>query len=179
LETAKKNKWTEFTQKHPEFYKFVKFTLVGAVGVPIEIGSYYLFAYVIFKSLATTPVTIWVLEYEGIGFMWSFLLSTALGEAVGFVLNRKMTFAADSNPMFSIFLHMLMVIFTIFATTLLGMEILKFTAAKGGDIARLGEGLAKPIVTILATAWIYPLNRFVIHRKKKIKKEISGQNSLG
>jgi len=167
LDTVKKNKWAEFIENHPEFYKFVKFTLVGAIGVPIEIGSYYLFAYVIFKSLATTPVSIWILEYEGMGFFWSFLLSTALGEAVGFVLNRKMTFAADSNPALSIFFHMLMVVFTIFATTLLGMEILKFTATKGGSIASLGEGLAKPIVTILATAWIYPINRFVIHRKKK------------
>ena len=163
----KNGKFKAFTDQHAELYKFIKWNLVGAIGVPVEIGSYYLFAYVIFKSFNTAPVNIWVLEYDGLGFMWAFLLSTALGETVGFILNRKFTFAADANPAVSIFLHICMVTFSIFATTWLGMEIIRISAGMGGTIAHYGELLARPISTIAATAWLYPLNRFVVHRKKK------------
>ena len=156
-----------FAEKHAELYKFIKWNLVGAIGVPVEIGSYYLFAYVLFKSFNTDPVSLWVLDYDGLGFLWAFLLSTALGESVGFVLNRKFTFAADANPALSILLHFCMVAFSIFATTLAGMEIIRVTAGMGGSIAYYGELAARPISTILATAWLYPLNRFVVHRKKK------------
>ena len=167
----KSGKFKAFTDKHDELYKFIKWNLVGAVGVPVEIGSYYLFAYVFFKNFNTAPVSIWVLEYDGLGFLWAFLLSTALGESVGFVLNRKFTFAADANPALSIFLHFCMVTFSIFATTLAGMEIIRITAGMGGTIAHYGELAARPVSTILATGWLYPLNRFVVHRKKKPKAE--------
>jgi len=171
MKVIKNERFAAFTEKHAELYKFIKWNLVGAIGVPVEIGSYYLFAYVFFKNFSTDPVRIWVLDYEGLGFLWAFLLSTALGESVGFVLNRKLTFAADANPAVSIFLHVCMVTFSIFATTLVGMEIIRITAGMGGTIATYGEIAARPASTILATAWLYPLNRFVVHRKKKPAKE--------
>ena len=169
MKIIKNERFTAFTEKHAELYKFIKWNLVGAIGVPVEIGSYYLFAYVFFKSFNTTPVSIWVLDYDGLGFMWAFLLSTALGETVGFVLNRKFTFAADANPALSIFLHFCMVTFSIFATTLVGMEIIRITGGMSETVAYWGEIAARPASTILATAWLYPLNRFVVHRKKKPK----------
>jgi len=172
MSKIKSERFTAFTEKHAELYKFIKWNLVGAVGVPVEIGSYYLFAYVFFKSLNASPVIILkdYLEYEGLGFFWAFLLSTALGESVGFVLNRKFTFAADANPALSIFLHFCMVTFSIFATTWVGMEILRISSGMGETIAYYGELAARPISTIAATAWLYPLNRFVVHRKKKPKE---------
>jgi len=171
MKKIKSERFTAFTEKHAELYKFIKWNLVGAVGVPVEIGSYYLFAYVLFKGFNTAPVSIWVLDYDGLGFLWAFLLSTALGESVGFVLNRKFTFAADANPALSIFLHVCMVTFSIFATTWVGMEIIRISAGMNETIAYYGELAARPASTILATAWLYPLNRFVVHRKKKPAKE--------
>jgi len=173
LNFFKNEKFKAFTAKHAELYKFIKWNLVGAIGVPVEIGSYYLFAYVFFKSMNASSVVIvkGYMEYDGLGFMWAFLLSTILGEAVGFVLNRKLTFAADANPAVSIFLHMCMVAFSLFATTWVGMEVLRISAGMGGDIAYYGELAARPISTFAATIWLYPLNRFVVHRKKKPKPE--------
>ena len=165
MKLLKNEKFTAFTEKHAEIYKFIKWNLVGAIGVPVEIGSYYLFAYVLFRSFNAAPVSIWVLDYDGLGFMWAFLLSTALGESVGFVLNRKFTFAADANPALSIFLHFCMVSFSIIATSYVGMEILRISKNLGYEA--FGKALARPISTIAATAWLYPLNRFVVHRKKK------------
>ena len=52
--------------------------------------------------------------------MWAFIVSTSIGYAIAFVLNRKVTFKADANPTLSIILYILMVLFTICATTLIG-----------------------------------------------------------
>jgi len=170
MKLIKNERFTAFTEKHAELYKFIKWNLVGAIGVPVEIGSYYLFAYVFFKNLNAEPIRLFGdLEWDGLGFLLAFLLSTALGETVGFILNRKFTFAADANPALSIFLHFCMVSFSIIATSYVGMEILRISKNLGYEA--FGKALARPISTIAATAWLYPLNRFVVHRKKKPKPE--------
>ncbi|MBQ7595242.1 MAG: GtrA family protein, partial [Clostridia bacterium] len=96
---------------------------------------------------------------------YSYVISTTVGYVIAFILNRKTTFKADSNVALSTFLYVLMVIFTIFATAWLGTQLQIFMAAH--DMKELGEVIAKPIVAAVATAWTYPLNRFVIHRHKK------------
>ena len=58
-----------------------------------------------------------------------------------------------------------MVIFTIIATAWIGTKFQNFMVAH--DMKGLGDVIAKPLVAALATAWTYPLNRFVIHRHKK------------
>jgi len=155
-----------FFKKHEELFKFIKFSIVGTSSTIIELAVYYVLVYAVFKNFSTAPVKIWILEYDGLGFMWAFLISTAIGYAIAFILNRKVTFAANANPALSVIIYIIMVIFTIFATTWLGMEILRITTNAGGSIANIGEIAAKPIVALLATAWTYPINRFLIHRKK-------------
>ena len=120
------------------------------------------------KSLDTEE-TLDLMFYRPIGYMWAFLISTTIGYAIAFILNRKATFKADANPALSIFLYVLMVIFTIFATTWMGTALLNFFIDHGWRSA--GEILAKPIVATVATVWTYPTNRFIIHRKKKTTEE--------
>ena len=153
----------EKNSKSSEIWKFIKFSIAGVLSTIVELGVFYALSLWIFKGLEGTPVDIWVLHYDSIGLMWSFIISTTIGYAIAFVMNRKITFAANANPVFSVVAYILMVIFTIFATTWIGMEISAFAVARESAVL---EMLAKPIVTLLATVWTYPLNRFVIHRKK-------------
>ena len=88
-----------------------------------------------------------------------------LGFAIAFVLNRKVTFQADANPTLSIILYILMVLFTICATTLIGNAVITFFTQRG--MATFGDIIGKPFAALLATVWTYPCNRFLIHRKKK------------
>jgi putative flippase GtrA len=102
---------------------------------------------------------------EGKGYLYSYIISTTIGYAIAFVLNRKITFKADVNPTKSALLYAVMVIFTIFATAWLGTQFsLLFNAH---NLQKLGDAVTKPLVATLATAWTYPCNRFIIHRKKK------------
>lgn len=163
------SKINAFLAKHAEIWKFVKFSIVGMSSTFIELIIYYILQGVVFKDMNTEPFKFLIFEYEGIGYMWAFLISTTIGYAIAFVLNRKATFKADANPALSIFLYIVMVVFTIFATTWMGTALLNFFIDHGWRSA--GEILAKPIVATIATVWTYPTNRFIIHRKKKTTEE--------
>lgn len=154
-----------FFTKHAELWKFIKFSFAGMSSTIIELIIYYILQNIVFKNLNSEPFDFLIFHYDGLGYLLSFLISTTIGYAIAFVMNRKVTFHSDANKTLSIILYIIMVIFTIFMTTWLGMLILEFCISRGKQA--LGETIAKPIVAILATAWTYPINRFVIHRNKK------------
>lgn len=149
-----------FFEKHAEIWKFIKFTFAGASSSLIELGVFALLQYVVFKSLNDVPVTDSpVLAFLGVeykGYMYSYFISTVVGYAIAFVMNRKITFKADANPLLSTVLYAIMVVCTII-----------FNTWFGAFLGTLIELLTKVVVMTVPTLWTYPLNRFVIHRKKK------------
>ena len=169
-ETTEKVK---FTEKYAELWKFIKFSIVGFSSTIIELAVFYLLQYVVFKDTLTAPMPDnWFFKFvsftglaDGMGYFYAYVISTTIGYIIAFILNRKTTFKADSNVLVSTILYIIMVIFTIGMTAYLGTQFQIFMANKG--MQALGDIIGKPIVAALATAWTYPLNRFVIHRHKK------------
>ncbi len=161
---------SNFTEKHAELWKFIKFSLVGASSTLVEMGVFYLLQYVVFKSILHDPLpenaVLDLLKLtQGKGYLYAYIISTTIGYAIAFVLNRKTTFKADSNVALSTTLYVLMVVFTIFATAYLGTQFQLIMANHGYQA--LGDAIGKPLAAGIATVWTYPLNRFVIHRHKK------------
>ena len=161
---------SNFTEKHAELWKFIKFSLVGASSTLVEMGVFYLLQYVVFKSILHDPLpenaVLNLLKLtQGKGYLYAYIISTTIGYAIAFVLNRKTTFNAASNVALSTTLYVLMVVFTIFATAYLGTQFQLIMANHGYQA--LGDAIGKPLAAGIATVWTYPLNRFVIHRHKK------------
>ena len=161
---------SNFTEKHAELWKFIKFSLVGASSTLVEMGVFYLLQYVVFKSILHDPLpenaVLNLLKLtQGKGYLYAYIISTTIGYAIAFVLNRKTTFKADSNVALSTTLYVLMVVFTIFATAYLGTQFQLIMANHGYQA--LGDAIGKPLAAGIATVWTYPLNLFVIHRHKK------------
>ena len=161
---------SNFTEKHAELWKFIKFSLVGASSTLVEMGVFYLLQYVVFKSILHDPLpenaVLNLLKLtQGKGYLYAYIISTTIGYAIAFVLNRKTTFKADSNVALSTTLYVLMVVFTIFATAYLGTQFQLIMANHGYQA--LGDAIGKPLAAGIATVCTYPLNRFVIHRHKK------------
>ena len=161
---------SNFTEKHAELWKFIKFSSVGASSTLVEMGVFYLLQYVVFKSILHDPLpenaVLNLLKLtQGKGYLYAYIISTTIGYAIAFVLNRKTTFKADSNVALSTTLYVLMVVFTIFATAYLGTQFQLIMANHGYQA--LGDAIGKPLAAGIATVWTYPLNRFVIHRHKK------------
>jgi len=169
---------TKFAQGHEEFWKFIKFTAVSTFCAGLELLS-QLAALPIFKSLGVEKlpnfiVFRWLEEtaemregYTLAMVVYAFMASTAIGYTIGFFINRKATFHADSNIALSTFLNVLLILFTICANSLIGPAIEGFLPRLEFLPAGLIPTLAK-VLSMLSTAlWVYPANRFVIHRKKK------------
>ena len=165
-----KDKIIKFVNKHAEIWKFIKFTFTGASTSVLELAVFWLLQYVVFKSLNEVPVTDnAVLSFLGIeykGYMYSYFISAVIGYAAAYVMNRKLTFKADANPILSTVLYAVMVICTITFNTWFGSFLGTLIKNSGHDSVFIVL-LTKLIVMTVPTLWTYPLNRFVIHRKKK------------
>lgn len=164
-----KEKIIKFTQKHGEIWKFIKFSFTGASTSVLELGVFMFLQYFIFKSLNQVPVTDnAVLDFLGIeykGYMYSYAISATIGYAAAYIMNRKLTFKADANPVLSTILYVIMVVFTITFNTWFGAFLGTWVKNNGWDNVVV-EMITKVVVMTVPTIWTYPLNRFVIHRKK-------------
>lgn len=171
-----KNKFKAFIDKHAEIWKFIKFTFTGASTSILEMAVYAFLYYVVFKSLNSTPVeNNPVLDFFGIeylGYLYSYLISAIIGYAAAYIMNRKLTFKADINPVASTIMYVIMVAFTITFNTWFGAYLGTLLTNNNLDNVFMNM-LTKLVVMTLPTLWTYPLSRFVIHRRKgdKDKKE--------
>lgn len=173
MENEKKNfkdSLISFTQKHAEIWKFIKFAFTGASTSVLELAVFAVLQYGVFRSLNQVPVTDnAVLAFLGIeykGYMYSYFISAVIGYAAAYVMNRKLTFKADANPVLSTVLYTIMVVCTIAFNTWFGAFLGTVIQNKGYDSVFIVM-LTKLVVMTVPTIWTYPLNRFVIHRKKK------------
>ncbi len=175
-------KENSFTTKHAELWKFIKFSFTGVFATGVELAIYYILLYTVFKNIKGDPIDILgLLHYDAKGVFLSFVISTTVGYVIAFLINRKTTFAADSNVVVSAILYTLLVIFTILATAWIGAAIKDWSVAKATaegvtEAAAnrwnfIGDNVGKPFAALVATAWTYPINRFVIHRHKKTNED--------
>lgn len=169
-----KNKFLKFAEKHAEIWKFIKFTFTGASTSVLEMAVFAFLQYVIFKSLNQTPVTDnAVLAFLGIeykGYLYSYAISAIIGYAAAYVMNRKLTFKADANPVLSTIIYAVMVACTIAFNTWFGAFLGTWIKNNSWDSVFI-EMVTKLVVMTVPTLWTYPMNRFVIHRKKKPQGE--------
>jgi len=95
------------------------------------------------------------------------MVSTAFGYTLGFIINRKSTFHADSNIALSTFLNVLLIVFIVVANSFAGPAITGLLLRLSFVPETLVDTLSK-VLSMLATGiFVYPANRFIIHRKKK------------
>lgn len=165
----KKNIFKKWTEKHAEIWKFIKFCIAGGGSSAIELVVHMVLLNTVFAAMTVEEISNPTLNMIGInskGYLYTYLISTTVGYAIAFIINRKVTFKADANPALSMVLYFIMVVFTIFANGWIGSVMTTFAVSRGlaGNIWDL---IFKVIGMIIPTLWTYPCNRFIIHRKKK------------
>lgn len=168
-----KEKAVLFVDNHKEIWKFIKFTFTGASTSILEMAVYALLQYVVFSSLQGVPVEDSpILSFLGIeykGYLYSYLISAIIGYAAAYIMNRKLTFNSDANPLVSTILYAIMVVCTIAFNTWFGAFLGTWITNNGWNSFWM-DMLVKLIVMTLPTVWTYPLSRFVIHRRKSEAK---------
>ncbi len=177
--TEKKDSaFKRWTEKHAEIWKFLKFSMAGGGSSAVEFIVHMVLLSTCFKALTEVAVenkTLNMIGIESKGYLFAYLISTTVGYLIAFILNRKVTFKADSNPTISMILYFIMVVFTILANGWIGSAMTAFAQSHNftGGIA---DAIIKVIGMAIPTLWTYPLNRFVIHRKKKTVTETESQD---
>ncbi len=165
----KKNIFKKWTEKHAEIWKFIKFCIAGGGSSAIELVVHMVLLNTVFAAMTVEEISNPTLNMIGInskGYLYTYLISTTVGYAIAFIINRKVTFKADANPALSMVLYFIMVVFTIFANGWIGSVMTTFAISRGLE-GNIWDLIFKVIGMIIPTLWTYPCNRFIIHRKKK------------
>ncbi len=156
-------------RRKPEVWKFVKFNISVIITTLADVITYAILLYCVFKSLNNVPVTTnKLLLFLGIkykGYLYSYILSTSFGYTLAYIINRKVTFHSDITPIFSFTLYFILSLCNIFFSTWLGS--VAGTFVKYYNISTpVIEILLKIIIINIPMIWSYPIERFIIQRKK-------------
>lgn len=164
----------KFRKKHPELWKFIKFNITVILTSALDIGTYLICIYFIFKHLNDIPLpdsallSLLGIKYKG--YLISYLISTTAGYVAAYVINRKITFHSDINPVYSSVLYFILAVFNILVSSWIGGVFGSFMAERSLSNPVI-EIISKFIIINIPTIWTYPLERYVIQRQKKVKTE--------
>ena len=174
---------TKFALGRPELWKFIKATAAGACGALPEMIVYMLLCSLFTRMQVTYLPDFFFFDLikrnmDASQFLpavqvYAFIISTTVGQAVGFILARKVAFHANSNVALSTFLKVLVVLFTIGANGIIGPGIVALLAKVDflTNYPSLVQVISKLASMAATMAWGYPADRFLIHRQVKKKDE--------
>ena len=163
------NRFQDWKTKHETLWQFVMFILMSSITTVVDFGSFALFNYVVFNSLKTQPFDWWIINYSiqdgGLGAFLAFGLSFAISQTFNFFLQRKTTFKANNNVLYSGIMYAVMVIGVYFLQLFVPSIIQADITAEIG--ATLGAALVKFINMTLSMLIQFPMNKYVIMRANK------------
>ncbi len=179
-EKGKKGKFlVEFIKTHEDLRQVVFFFLFSLLCFAAEMASFYAIYYICRSVSYDAPFSWFVFDYTatesgGQGGFLAFLISTAIAQALTFVLNRKKTFNANNNVVFSAIMYAIMVVIIVVMNAAL-CGIIKDGIASAMLRGNCGESITDFISGTVskmvggALAWLISFftSKFVIMRKKK------------
>jgi len=173
---------TKFALAHAELWKFIKALFVGMIGAVPELISYMLLCSWFARLAVSYLPNFFFFEliirnmdesvYAPAVQVYAFLISTALGQTIGFILARKYAFHANANVALSTFLKVVMIVITISLNGIVGPGIVTLVARIPWvrDFPSLVQVVSKVASMAASTAWVYPSDRFIVHRVVKEKQ---------
>lgn len=158
-------KLKEFFKEHEDIAQLVKFTLFSLVAFAIEYISFTIILLCL-KGYNQDAVW-WIFKYTsedgGMGAMIAFFVSNVLAQVTTFIINRKKTFHATNNLLFSATAYTVMVCGIILLNTYLGAVI---TTAASKTIANqtVCQYIGKLTGSVVAFAINFLGCKFVVMR---------------
>lgn len=174
-----KKKIKSYASRHKELWKFIKFNITVILTSALDIAVYMLLLYFVFRSMNEEPLPQnAVLTFLGIrykGYLFSYLISTTAGYVAAYLINRKITFHSDVNPVYSSVLYFALAVFNIIFSSWFGGMAGTFMVEHGLSNP-FTEIIAKFVIINIPTLWTYPIERYVIQIKKGKFKGIKNGN---
>lgn len=165
----------KLSKNHPEMWKFIKFNISVLITSALDIISYLLLLYFVFAPLNSQPLpdnallSLLGIKYKG--YLFSYLISTSVGYIAAYLINRKITFHSNINPLYSSVMYFILSVSNILISSWIGGIFGSFMAAR--NISNpLTEIISKFIIINIPTIWTYPIERYVIQIRKKEKNNM-------
>ena len=165
----------QFVKKHAELWKFIKFNISVLVTSAIDILSYLVLLYFVFKSCNGVELgdnallSLLGIRYKG--YLYSYIISTALGYISAYLINRRVTFHSDVNPLYSSVLYIALAVFNILVSSYIGSVFGTYMSIHNMSNP-ITEIISKFVIINIPTLWTYPLERYVIQINKPKKKKV-------
>ena len=176
-------KWEDYVAKHPKLEKtatYIKehktmlqailFMLFSCLAFVAQLGTQALFDWAL--SSVDKVVKVWPFPEQALGTLISFLIANVVAKVLSFVMNRKKTFNANNNKIFSAVTYTIMVVTLIIVETLVGEPLANaLNNASNGVLGDWANTLAIIIYSIPDFIIVFLMDKFVIMRHKEEKKE--------
>ncbi len=161
-----------FLQTHESIFQLIKFMIFSMVAFVVEYASFTIL--VLCLKSVNQPMDWFVFRYSaadgGTGAFIAFLISNVLAQITSFVINRKKTFNANNNIVFSAVMYAIMVCGIIVLNTYLG-SVLTTAFSKVISNVTICQYISKLIGSFVAFCITFVMNKFVIMRRKKEPEE--------
>lgn len=178
-------KWNAYVDKHPKVKKAVDYvnthkTLMQAILFMVfsilafvsQLAVQAIFN-VALKSLDQV-VNIWPFEPQALGLFISFLIANIVAKVISFVMNRKKTFNANNNKIFSAVSYTIMVVVLIIVETIIGTPLGDaLLKASNGVLGDWAYTISMIMYSMADFVIVFLMDKFVIMRHKEEKKEES------
>lgn len=150
-------------------WQFIMFTLLSLLTTLVDLGSFSLLNYVLLVSLKTTPFHFFIFNYDvlagGLCAFLAFAISFILSQTFNFFIQRKVTFSANNNLLYSGIMYGLMVL-TVFFIQLWIPQLLREWLS-GLTTDNWADFILKNMNMTLSFLIQFPMNKYVIMRQKK------------
>lgn len=178
---------TGFALGHPELWKFIKAIFAGMIGSVPELLSYMLLCSLFTKMQVSYLPRFFFFDliisnmddtakYAPAVLVYAFIISTFIGQFIGFILARKVAFHANANVALSTFLKIVIILITIALNGIIGPAIVLLVSKLAFLPGTLVQIVSKLASMMACTAWVYPSDRFLVHRqvKNQVKNKKEG-----
>lgn len=160
------NKFYDWKVKHATLWQFMMFNLMSGITTVVDFSTFALFNYWAFTSLRSQAFSWWIINYSiedgGLCAFLAFALSFAISQTFNFFLQRKTTFKANNNVLYSAVMYAVMVIGVYFFQVWVPSLIQAGIASVLGTT--LGAMVVKMINMTVSMLIQFPMNKWVIMR---------------
>ena len=165
-----------FKKKNQTLWEMLVFWLMGGITTVVDLGIFAVCNYWLFAAYRDVGVSWWVFDYRvengGLCALISLATSFALSQAVNFVIQRKATFSATNNVLYSAIVYAVMVVgvyfFMLWLPTVISEPIFGWLGAGVGAI------VVKLLCQFASFLIEFPISKWVIMRKKPDDAKPSG-----
>lgn len=173
---SQNSKSKAFMGRHGNIWQIVKFTLISLIAFVAEFASMYALQYGLEDTLGNEPFDWFIFHYDpgregafGTAGFIAMLVSKCIAEIISFTVNRKKTFNANNNVVFSVVVYVITVIALILFTTWMAGAL---GDAIGPHIgADWGNTISKLLGALISWVVIFLMDKFVIMRKVEKREQ--------